>query len=172
MLFYVGVHDIDMVQWCAGKRITRVYAQRVARVNKKWNSEDCIYVLANLGPDTIASFEYSWVLPANFPTGLKSKLEIYGSKSTAFLNRFNHGVELYKEKDAALPFELSDVIHWPECNGRILGDLKAELDHFVDALLTGKNFVMRVEDAISAINVIESIMESYDKGVPVDVKAM
>ncbi len=170
MLFYVGVHDIDMVQWCAQKRITRVYAQRIVRINKKWNSEDCIYVLANLGNDTIASFEYSWVLPENFPTGLKSKLEIYGSKSTAFLNRFNHGVEIFKEKDTELPYELTDIMHWPELNDRIVGDLKAEVDHFIDAVLNDREFAMPTDDAISAVNVIESIMESYDKDIPVDVK--
>ncbi len=172
MLFYVGVHDIDMVQWCAQKRITRVYAQRIAKVNKKWNSEDCIYVLANLGDDTIANFEYSWLLPEAFPTGLKSKLEIYGSRSTAFLNRFNHGVELFKEKDADLPYELPDIIHWPIVHERVVGDLKVEIDHFVDAILTGKDFVMKPSDAMSAINVIEAIMESYEKNEPVLVKEL
>jgi predicted dehydrogenase len=170
MLFYIGVHDIDMVQWCAQKRITRVYAQRIARINKKWNSEDCIYVLANLGSDTIASFEYSWVLPENFPTGLRSKLEIYGSKSTAFLNRFHHGVEIFKERDAEIPYELTDIMHWPELNDHIVGDLKAEVDHFIDAILNDREFAMSNDDAISAINVIESIMASYEKDVPVDVK--
>ena len=172
MLFYVGVHDIDMVQWCAQKRITRVYAQRVVNVNKKWNSEDCIYALANLGEGTIANFEYSWTLPQNFPSGLKSKLEIYGSKSTAFLNRFNQGVEIFKEKNTDLPYELTDILHWPELNERIVGDLKAEIDHFIDAVLNKREFAMSTDDAISAINVIEAIMESYEKGVPVDVKAI
>jgi predicted dehydrogenase len=169
MLFYVGIHDIDAVQWCAKKRITRVYAQRIANINKKWNSEDCIYVLANLGDKTIASFEYSWTFPANFPTGLKSKLEIYGSKSTVFLNRFNMGVEIYKEKEADLPYELYDLLHWPETNDRILGDLKYELDHFVDALRRDEPFLMPVADAISAVNVIEAIFKSYTKGQPVEV---
>jgi predicted dehydrogenase len=172
MLFYVGVHDIDLVQWCAQKSITRVYAQRIARVNKKWNSEDCIYVLANLGDATIANFEYSWTLPEAFPTGLKSKLEIYGSRSTALLNRFNHGVELFKEKDADLPYELPDIIHWPVVHDRVVGDLKVEIDHFVDAILTGGDFAMQPFDAMSAINVIEAIMESYTKNEPVQVKEL
>jgi predicted dehydrogenase len=172
MLFYVGVHDIDMVQWCAQRRITRVYAQRIVNVNRKHNSEDCIYVLANLGSDAIAGFEYSWVLPENFPAGLKSRLEIYGSKSTAFLSRFNQGVEIYGERNAPLPYELTDIIHWPELNNRIIGDLKVEVDHFVDALINGTEFVMPVDDAISAINVIESIMESYESGAPVDMKQL
>ena len=109
-------------------------------------------------------------LPENFPTGLKSKLEIYGSKVTAFLNRMNQGVEIMKEKDTDLPYELWDMLHWPELNDRIVGDLKNELDHFVDAILRDMDFVMDVEDAISAVNVIESIMESYKTGMPVDVK--
>ena len=172
MLFYVGIHDIDAVQWCAGKRITRVYAQRIVNINKKWNSDDCIYILANLGDKVIANFEYSWTFPENFPTGLKSKLEIYGSRSTAFLNRFDMGVQIYKEKATDLPYELYDVLHWPETNDRILGDLKYEIDHFIDALLSGKDFLMPTEDAISAVNVIEAIMESYQKNVPVDVRKM
>jgi predicted dehydrogenase len=169
MLFYIGIHDIDLVQWCAQKRITRVYAQRIAKINKKWNSEDCIYVLANLGDDTIASFEYSWTLPETFPAGLRSILEIYGSKSTAFLRRFNQGVEIFKEKDSSPSYELTDIMHWPELNDRIVGDLKAEIDHFIDAVLNELEFVMPTDDAISAVNVIESIMESYKTGVPVDV---
>lgn len=172
MLFYVGIHDIDAVQWCAQKRITRVYAQRIVKENKKWNSEDCIYVLANLGSDTIAHLEYSWLFPANFPCGLKSNLEIYGSKATAFLNKFNQGVEIYKEKDAEVPYELTDLSHWPEFNGRIGGALRTELEHFVDAVVNKKDFVMPLDDMISAVNVIESIMESYEKGVPVDVKPL
>jgi len=172
MLFYVGIHDIDAVQWCAGKRITRVYAQRVVKENKKWKSEDCIFILANLGKDTIANLEYSWLLPGNFPCGLKSNLDIYGSKATAFLNKFNQGVEIYKEKDTDLPYELTDLAHWPEFNNRIGGALKAELEHFTDAILNNRDFVMSLDDMISAVNVIESIMESYKKGVPVDVKPL
>ncbi len=170
MLFYVGIHDIDAVQWCSRKRITRVYAQRVVNINRKWNSEDAIYVLANLGDNVIANFEYSWTFPANFPAGLRAKLDIYGSKSCAFLDRFDMGVEIYKEKDADLTYELTDLIHWPEFNGRVLGDLKYEIEHFIDALVNNRPFLMPTEDAISAVNVIEAIFESYTKNQPVEVK--
>ncbi len=172
MLFYVGIHDIDAVQWCAQKRITKVYAQKVVKINRKWNSDDCIYVLANLGDDAIASFEYSWTFPANFPCGLKSKLEIYGSEATAFLNRFDMGIEIFKEKDVDVPYELTDIMHWPESNDRIVGDLKYEIDHFVDAILNDKEFLVSTEDAMSAVNVIEAIFESLDKGVPTLVKSI
>ncbi len=170
MLFYVGIHDIDALQWCSRKRITRVYAQRVVNINKKWNSEDCIYVLANLGANCIASIEYSWTFPVNFPAGLKAKLEIYGSKSTAFLDRFDYGVQIYKEKDQETTYELTDLLHWPEVNGRILGDLKYEIEHFIGAIVNNEELLMPTTDAISAVNVIEAILESCARNAPVDVK--
>lgn len=170
MLFYVGIHDIDAIQWCSQKRITRVYAQRIVNINKKWNSEDCIYILANLGKETIASIEFSWTFPKNFPAGLRSKLEIYGSKATAFLNRFDMGVQVYKEKSEDIPFELTDIIHWPETNDRILGDLKYEIEHFLFAIMENKEFLVPTEDAISAVNVIEAIFKSYKEDYAVEVK--
>jgi len=171
ILFYMGIHDIDAVQWISQKKITKVYAQRVVNVNKKWNSEDCINVLANLGDNAIVSFEYSWTLPENFP-GLREKLEIYGSKGTAYLDRFDLGVQIYKERDAHLTLEFTDLIHWPEVNRKIVGDLKYEIDHFCEAILKNEEFLMPNDEAISAVNVIESIFESYEKGIPVAVKKL
>jgi predicted dehydrogenase len=170
MLFYVGIHDIDALQWCTHKKITRVFAQRVVNINKKWNSEDCIYILANLGDNAVASINYSWTFPANFPAGLRSNMEIYGSKSTALLDRFDMGLQIYKEKEAETTYELTDIIHWPEVNGRIEGDLKCEIEHFIDAIVNNKAPLMPTDDAISAVNVIEAILESCQKDAPVDVK--
>ena len=172
MLFYLGIHDIDAVQWISQKKITKVYAQKVVNTNKKWNSEDCIYILANLGDNAIVSFEYSWTFPVNFPARLRAKLEIYGSKSTAYLDRFDLGVQIYKEKDEESTLEFTDFIHWPEVNGKIVGDLKYEIDHFCEAILKNEEFLVPTDDAISAVNVIESIFESYEKGIPVTVKKL
>ena len=166
MLFYVGIHDIDAIQWISQKQISRVFAQRISRINSQWNSDDCIYILANLEKDAIASIEFSWTFPEDFPAGLKSKLELYGSKTTAFLNRFNMGVEVYRGKSGTPSFELPDIIHWPEANNRILGDLKYEIEHFIDAILNDKEFLMPLPDAISAVNVIETIMRSYTTNEP------
>lgn len=170
MLFYAGIHDIDLVQWISQKRITKVYAQKISKVNKPWNTDDCIYVLANLGEDTIANIEFSWVLPKNFPSRLKSKMEVYGSKAALFLNRPNRGVEIFKEKETDLPYELTDTVHWPDLDGQIVGDLKYQIEHFIRALTTKSEFLMRGEDAISAVNVVEAIIRSYETGSPANVK--
>src|SRR5690606_30169962 len=32
VLFYVGIHDVDAVQWITGQRITRVYSRAVSKL--------------------------------------------------------------------------------------------------------------------------------------------
>jgi predicted dehydrogenase len=170
LLYHLGVHDIDIVQWVSQQKIKKVYAQRIINVNKKWNSEDCIYVTANLGENAVANFEFAWTFPKDFPAGISAKLEVFGTKATGFVNRCDLGVQIFKEKNENLPVEFTDIIHWPEINGKIVGDLKQEIDHFCEAVLKNEKFLMSTDDAISAVNVVESIFESYKKGIPIEVK--
>ncbi|MDD5658548.1 MAG: Gfo/Idh/MocA family oxidoreductase [Actinomycetota bacterium] len=184
LLFYIGVHDIDIAQWITGKKITKVYAQKVKYINNKWNMDDCISVLANFGDRTIGNFQFSLTFPKNFPAGLKSKFEIYCSKGTAFLNKFNQGLEIYKDteesfknfseeerwtKNVNLPFELVDITHWPDIYDKITGDLKNEIDHFISCLSKDKEFSMNAEDATSAVNVIEHIFKSISENKPLEI---
>ena len=168
MLFYVGIHDIDIVQWYAGSRITRVYAQKVAKINKSHDSEDCIFFLANLGNASIATFEFSWSLPSNFPAGIYSGIEVVGSKGAGYVDVLEQGVRIYKEVENSV--EYPDTLHWPETNGRIMGDLRDEIEHFADAVLNEKEFIVPTDDAISAVAVIEAVFESLKTNKPVDVR--
>ena len=78
------------------------------------------------------------------------------------------GVRLYKET-GGLPYELPDTLHWPETNGRIMGDLRDELEHFADSVLNNREFLVPTDDAIDAVRVIEAVFESLDTGNPVEV---
>lgn len=170
VLFYGGVHDIDLVQWYSQARIKKVYAQSIMKINKKWNTRDCFQILAEIEGGTIASFEFSWTLPVNFPNGLKANLELFGTKGTAFVNRYNMGVEAYTEKNSK--FEYVDVMHWPQMYESVYGSLRNEIEHFVQATINDKKYIMKTEDAISSINVVESIQESIKCGLPVEVKGL
>ena len=168
MLFYMGIHDIDVIQWFAQSKITKVYALKAAKVNYKFDSDDCIFILANLANGAIASFEYSWSLPANFPAGIYGGIEVVGSQGAGYVDVFEQGVRLYKET-GGLPYELPDTLHWPETNGRIMGDLRDELEHFADSVLNNREFLVPTDDAIDAVRVIEAVFESLDTGNPVEV---
>ena len=78
ILFYMGVHDIDAMQWVARSRIARVYAQKIERLGN--GNEDALYAVVNFENGAIGSLDYSWAWPDGLMNGYKAVLEIVGTQ--------------------------------------------------------------------------------------------
>ena len=72
ILFYMGVHDVDAMQWIARSRIARVYAQKVERLGT--GNEDALYAVVNFENGAIGSIDYSWAWPDGLMNGFRSAL--------------------------------------------------------------------------------------------------
>jgi len=164
ILFYMGVHDIDAMQWVARSRIARVYAQKIERLGN--GNEDALYAVLNFENGAIGCLDYSWAWPDGLMNGYKAVLEIVGTKSGAFLDCSDQG--FYEVRDGGTTG--GDTHLWPEINGRLVGDLGDEITHFADALVTGAPFVQHYREAFDAIPVLDALAESARTGMPVDVK--
>lgn len=164
ILFYMGVHDIDAMQWVARSRISRVYAQKIERLGN--GNEDALYAVVNFENGAIGCVDYSWAWPDGLMNGYKASLEIVGTRSAAFLDCSDQG--FYRVLDDRVTG--GDTHLWPEINGRIVGDLGDEITHFADALLTGAPFVQDYREAFDAIPVLDALAESARTGMPVAVK--
>lgn len=164
ILFYMGVHDVDAMQWVARSRISRVYAQKIERLGN--GNEDALYAVVNFENGAIGSLDYSWAWPDGLMNGYKAVLEIVGTKSGAFLDCSDQG--FYAVLDDRVTG--GDTHLWPEINGRIVGDLRDEIAHFAEAVLTGAPFVQDYREAFDAIPVLDALAESARTGLPVEVK--
>jgi predicted dehydrogenase len=154
ILFYIGIHDIDVVQWFTGSRIVKVVAQKAQKVNKPYGADDCYFVLTTFENGVIGSLEFSWALPAKYPVPIECGVEVVGSKGVAHVEVVGQGVRIFKDAGELIP-ELSV---WPEVNHQIMGDLRVELEHFVSAVLS------------RAVRVVEEILKSADTNMAVDIK--
>jgi predicted dehydrogenase len=164
ILFYMGVHDVDAMQWVARSRIARVYAQKIERLGN--GNEDALYAVVNFENGAIGCLDYSWAWPDGLMNGYKASLEIVGTTSGAFLDCSDQG--FYQVLDDRMTG--GDTHLWPEINGRIVGDLGDEIAHFADAVLTGAPFVQPYREAFDAIPVLDALAESARTGMPVDVR--
>lgn len=164
ILFYMGVHDVDAMQWIARSRIMRVYAQKIEVLGH--GNEDALYAVVNFENGAIGSIDYSWAWPNGFLNGFMSRLEIVGTKSGAFLDCSDQG--LFQVLDDRVVG--GDTYAWPEINGRITGDLGDEIAHFVDAVSSGKPFVQDYREAFDAIPVLDALRESARTSSVVDVE--
>ena len=163
ILFYMGVHDVDAMQWIARSRINRVYAQKVELLGT--GNEDALYAVVNFDNGAIGNIDYSWAWPDGLMNGFRSSLEIVGTKSAAYLDCADQGFYVVEEDGTSG----GDTHLWPEINERITGDLADELNHFVKATLSGAPYVQHYSEALDAIPVLDALAQSANSRLPVDV---
>jgi predicted dehydrogenase len=160
ILFYMGVHDVDAMQWIARSLIVSVYAQQVAKLGS--GNEDALYAVVNFDNGAIGSLDYSWAWPDGLMNGYRAAFDIVGTRAAAYLDVTDQGFATVT--NAAT--EGGDTHLWPEINGRIVGDLADELSHFVSAVLSGAPFVQHHREALAAIPVLDALRRSAQSGKP------
>lgn len=168
VLFYVGIHDVDAVQWITGQRVTRVYSRAVSKLMPSLGveSEDAILTIFDLENGAVGQLFNGWTRPLDTPVLIDGRFEVFGTEGVLEIDVRDHGVKIYG-KDR---FELPDALHWPEVNGIVRGDLRAEIAHFADAILHDKPFVISVEEALRDVAVNDAILRSVASGAPEDVE--
>lgn len=170
VLFYVGIHDVDAIQWVTGQRITRVYSRAVSKLMPSLGveSEDAILSVVDLENGGVGELFNGWTRSSDTPVQIDGRLEIFGTDGVCEVDVRDHGIKVYG-KDG---FELPDGLHWPEVNDRIRGDLAAEFAHFVHALTSDTPFVISVQEAMRDVAVNDAILRSVSSGRPEDVEVV
>ena len=166
MLFYTGIHEIDIVRWYANSDVREVYAKKVS----KMTDEDCVFVLLEFESGAVGTLEFSFSLPETFRRsrgagGLCAAAEVVGTEGAAYIGGLDQGVQVFSDG-----FYMPDTMYWPEFNGKTYGDLRTEIMHFTDAVVSGEDFLVSTDDAIKAVAVIEAIFRSLEEKRPVSVQ--
>jgi predicted dehydrogenase len=163
VLFFLGVHDIDFINWCVGDKVERVYAESVSRALQDMDTADSYLALMKFRDGTIASLEVSWILPQSFSGRLDARFEAVGTEGTIFVDGSGQAVQVYRSDESTCP----DVMYAPELRGRYTGILKDEIAHFVECVQQDKMPAVTGQDGKAAVEVACAIAESLDKQQPV-----
>lgn len=168
--FYIGVHDVDAIQWITGTSIERVYSRSVSKIMPAMgvDSEDAILSTLDLSGGAIGSLFNGWSRPDRGPFVIDGRFELVGTEGTLEIDVRDHGLRILGPDGYRIP----DGLHWPEVNGQIVGDLAAEVDHFISCVLSGTPFVQSVEEAMGAVAVNDAILRSLASGTPEAVEGI
>jgi len=157
--FYLGIHDIDAMQWVTGRKITRLFARAVRAVvpdRSRPPTDDAIFATCELEGGMVGNLQFGWTLPNNFPSGINARLEVIGTMGSVAVDTHDHGLRVVGAAGMTLP----DGLHWPETNQRITGDLADEVNHFVVSVLNDRDFLVPVDDAVRNVAVNDAIIRS------------
>jgi myo-inositol 2-dehydrogenase/D-chiro-inositol 1-dehydrogenase len=160
--FYLGVHDVDALQWISGCNITRVFSRAVSKLmpGQGVQSEDAYFTTCEMSNGMVGQLYFGWTLPEGIPTGIWARTEVIGSKGIIDLDVRDHGLRILSAGAWSLP----DGLHWPMVNDRIMGDLFEEQRHFVEAVREDKPFVISTQEALRAVAVNDAILRSVKSG--------
>ncbi|MFI7024240.1 Gfo/Idh/MocA family protein [Micromonospora sp. NPDC049900] len=167
VLWYLGVHEVDAIQWITGERIVAVSATRVAKhlPTLGVDSEDAIVALVRFSSGAVGQLCFGWSLAEHMPTGLKIGMELVGTAGTIELNTQGSGVTIWAEGRTSTP----EFIYSAEVDRRLAGSLAAEFGHFVRAVRDGSDFSVPVADAMANVAVNDAILRSVQSGAWQDV---
>jgi UDP-N-acetylglucosamine 3-dehydrogenase len=160
VLFFLGVHDLDFMNWCVGSKIQRVYCESTRRVLD--NADDTYLALIRYENGVIASLEASWVLPRGY-VKLEAEAEIVCTNGTVFVDGGANALRLATSG----PVNHPDVTYGPEVAGVSYGALRHQLSHFVDCVRFGSEPLVPPEEAAHAVAGICAMERSLKTGAPV-----
>lgn len=161
--FYLGVHDVDMLQWITGAEVTAVYSRAASKLMPSLGvpSEDAIFTTVEMTNGMAGQLYFGWTLPEHVPTGIWARTEVIGTEGMIDLDIRDHGLRVLSGGRWSLP----DGLHWPTTNDHLTGNLYEEVRHFIAAVRDDKPFVMPVGDALRAVAVNDAILRSVRSGV-------
>jgi len=166
-IFRACIHDIDQVLWLTSQRVVKVYA--AGHVDNEEKFHRSVVGLLILERGTTAVVEAHFALPQTFPAttipperpgARRHLLEVIGTSGIAKLDD-PAGVEVWSSNSAYRP-DLSVVA---QDGGRILGALRAELEHFTDCVASRHpSSIAPLADSVHGVAVAEAMARSMHSG--------
>lgn len=155
-LFYMGVHDIDMLLWYTDNEVSQVYGMASSKLLGN-GIPDVIVATLRFQNGAVATLETNWILPPEFKAPLESCIEVFGKNGMVIVKSLDQGVRYCLRHKG---YEFPDALHWPEIYGRVEGDLKRELEHFIHCIRTGEQPLVTARDGLESLRVALAIIES------------
>lgn len=163
LLTHSGVHDMDLIRWFLGSEFESVYAvgRKVRMIHEGFeNCLDSVQAIFKFKNGVTYSLENTWSLPDKYPSYIDATIEIVGSKGMLSLSFGDQGYNVYTNEGCAL----EDVSYWTESFGIRKGDLRTELEHFVDCVLYDEEPRVSVRDGYEVAYAAVKALESVDTG--------
>jgi predicted dehydrogenase len=163
----LSVHDIDLALWLTRRRVVRVAA--IGHTVPGEGRARSLVMLLYMDGGASAVVETHYVLPPAFPSNTLPPeqpgtrvglMEVFGETGVARLDD-SAGLWLWNRDGAYSP----DLFVTPQTDGRIVGALRAELEHFVWCAASGvPSAVAPLADSVHGIAVAEAVVRAERHG--------
>jgi myo-inositol 2-dehydrogenase/D-chiro-inositol 1-dehydrogenase len=160
ILYYIGIHDIDAIQWISGKKITSVFAKKIDKLGAF--GEDGYALLFTFDNGAAGTMDIGWNFPAAYPVGL-TRIDIVGTKGALFFDMAEEGIHAFVDKNVPISPSFGFL------GGKMVGAFLDQIQHFAGCLLSGDAFAVDTEEVVYSVKVVEAALRSAESGKLEDV---
>ena len=168
ILWFLGSHSVDVLNWIIGSKVERVYSVSHEGILKSEgiNAPDLYQTILEYENGAVATMENSWIIPNTNPYVNDYKLNITGEKGM-FNMDFSHNtlLERFLEDEASHP----DVIVKPHIHGKPMGLGYESIRDFIERVYYKQELLISLEESINVTKIVLAIFESVEKKMPVNV---
>ena len=165
--FWLMSHLVDRIRWIWGSDPVRAYGVQRSVVLKAMgiDTPDVYHGTVEFDNGAVATFESCWVLPNTSPMIVDSKMEMIFTGGIITIDAQQTTIHKTTKESFTYPPTLAGTVR-----GRPVGFVAEALRHFVDSVLAGRDPEASGEDGLMVLKATAAIVESAEKGVPVEIK--
>lgn len=160
-VYYLSVHDVDMMRWYTGAEVSEVYA-RGAQPLEDYDTPAIVSASLEFDDGSVGTLESNWARSPKHPAYRSDQFRITGTEGFAE-KRERANVQV--TTDDGFGYEQPAEIH-----GQAIGALRHQIDHVLQCARTGETPMVTWDDGIRSLSVGNALLESLDAGHPVTVE--
>ena len=160
ILCYLAIHDVDMLCWLADEEPANVYTVGNRKALEDIKTEDVYLSVMKFKSGIVASLEHTWCLPDGLPGRLNAGVQVVGTKGALWVDSTNTDL-LWATKDKTYS---PDTFHWPVVNGKLVGDIREEMNSFTESIMNDTEPVVSFKEANRALRVVQALTDSFNTG--------
>lgn len=155
-----GCHAVDLLRWIAGDP-TEVYAHSNHKILADWPVDDTVIAIYKFPNNVSGKVFVSIGCKRNYTM----RSVFYGTKGTIICDNTSPTITLFAENEKGEGFTEPQVLPVVVNNHNVT----AEIDVFVDALISGGEMPVTSMEGASTVAVCCSTVKSYQCGKPIDI---
>jgi UDP-N-acetylglucosamine 3-dehydrogenase len=160
----LGIHDIDLILWYTGYRVTRAYCVSSRLFSFKY--PDCTTSILEFEEGGHAVLQNSFSLPDSMPYPVGARMEIVSQRTYTVIDVSQQALFIADEKGYRIP----DTTLIPVVRDEMGGTLGREVDYFVRCVVSGRRpSVISPQDSREALRVALACESSMREGKPCDL---
>lgn len=160
VLWFLGVHSIDMLQWLFGRRVDRVFCVSEKRLllQKGVDTPDYFASTLQFEGGGSALLENSWILPKSHPSIARCRCKVIGTEGSMDIDLVNNKSLTYAPNDSG-PVDVNGFAT-TLMDDSYVGAPAFAIAHFVQSALSGNSPDVSLEDALSTVAVVTALLDS------------